>query len=254
MFGWFFIVIKVKINKLLDRVEDLSEMLEYSYQKQMELFQNVKKGIVDVVIFKKCFQLQQQKFEQQVVKFDTQVRQVFVQNREDFVCIVFECKQFAQGELQLLDGQVQEFESQQQQLVVKEQMLWMWIDQFCIKKEVIKVQYFVVEVFVKIFEVVFGVGEEMVDVGMVMQCVVDKIENMCVCVNVMDEFEVFGVFDDQLLLMVGQDDIDCQLHELMLQLVVDDDFVCMKVELGQGFVLLLVLEVGEVEFQQEKLV
>src|SRR5437588_643858 len=42
-------VIKAKISKLLDRAEDPAETLEYSYQKQIELLQNVKKGIADVV-------------------------------------------------------------------------------------------------------------------------------------------------------------------------------------------------------------
>ena len=42
-------VIKAKINKMLDKAEDPSETLEYSYAKQMELLQNVKKGIADVV-------------------------------------------------------------------------------------------------------------------------------------------------------------------------------------------------------------
>ena len=68
-------VIKAKISKLLDRAEDPGETLEYSYQKQMELLQNVKKGIADVVTSKKRLQLQQQKLEQQVVKLDTQARQ-----------------------------------------------------------------------------------------------------------------------------------------------------------------------------------
>src|SRR5919107_594112 len=54
-------VIKAKISKLLDRAEDPSETLEYSYQKQMELLQNVKKGLADVVTAKKRLQLQSQK-------------------------------------------------------------------------------------------------------------------------------------------------------------------------------------------------
>src|SRR5215813_11000917 len=104
MSGRFSTVIKAKINKLLDKAEDPSETLEYSYQKQMELLQNVKKGIADVVTSKKRLQR----------------------------------KQFAQGELQSLDTQVQELESQQQGLVAKEQQLRSKIDQFRTKKEVIK--------------------------------------------------------------------------------------------------------------------
>ena len=68
-------VFKAKVSKLLDRAEDPAETLEYSYQKQIELLQNVKKGLADVVTSKKRLQLQSQKLEQQVVKLDTQARQ-----------------------------------------------------------------------------------------------------------------------------------------------------------------------------------
>ena len=113
-------VIKAKINKMLDKAEDPSETLEYSYAKQMELLQNVKKGIADVVTSKKRLQLQQQKLEQQVVKLDTQARQALAQNREDLARVALERKQFAQTELQTLDQQVAELEQQQQGLVDKE--------------------------------------------------------------------------------------------------------------------------------------
>ena len=46
-------VIKAKFSKLLDRAEDPSETLDYSYEKQLELLQNVKRGVADVVTAKK---------------------------------------------------------------------------------------------------------------------------------------------------------------------------------------------------------
>ena len=68
-------VIKAKVSKMLDKAEDPAETLDYSYQKQLESLQNVKKGIADVVTSKKRLQMQSQKLEQQVVKLDTQARQ-----------------------------------------------------------------------------------------------------------------------------------------------------------------------------------
>jgi phage shock protein A len=38
-------VIKIKMNKIMDRVEDPLETLDYSYEKQLELLQNVKRGV-----------------------------------------------------------------------------------------------------------------------------------------------------------------------------------------------------------------
>src|SRR3989337_851812 len=123
MGGRMSVVIKAKINKLLDRAEDPSETLEYSYQRQTELLQNVKKGIADVVTSKKRLQLQQQKLEQQVVKLDTQARQAPPPGREDLARLALERKQFAQDELRTLDSQVTELEAQQQGLVEREQKM-----------------------------------------------------------------------------------------------------------------------------------
>jgi phage shock protein A len=227
-------VIKAKISKLLDRAEDPGETLEYSYQKQMELLQDVKKGIADVVTAKKRLQLQAQKLEQQVVKLDTQARQAMAQNREDLARTALERKQFAQTELQSLDTQVQELEAQQQQLIDKEQKLRTKLEQFRTKKEVIKAQYSAAEASVRISEAATGVGEEMADVGLAMQRATEKTENMRARANAMDELEAAGAFDDTLSLGSGQDDIDRQLHELTTGSQVDAELAKLKAELGQG--------------------
>jgi phage shock protein A len=227
-------VIKAKINKMLDKAEDPSETLEYSYAKQMELLQNVKKGVADVVTAKKRLQLQQQKLEQQVVKLDTQARQALAAGREDLARTALERKQFAQTELQSLDQQVAELENQQQQLIDKEQKLRGKLEQFRTKKEVIKAQYSAAEAQVKISEAATGVGEEMADVGLAMQRALDKTEGMRARANAMEELEAAGAFDDNLTLTQGQDDIDRQLAELTSSSTVDDDLEKLKLELGQG--------------------
>jgi phage shock protein A len=227
-------VIKAKISKLLDRAEDPSETLEYSYQKQMELLQDVKKGIADVVTAKKRLQMQASKLEQQVVKLDTQARQAMAAGREDLARTALERKQFAQTELQSLDQQVTELEGQQQQLVDKEQKLRSKLEQFRTKKEVIKAQYSAAEAQVRISEAATGVGEEMADVGLAMQRAQDKTEGMRARANAMEELEASGAFDDNLTLTAGQDDIDRQLHELTTGSQVDDELAKIKAELGSG--------------------
>src|SRR5262245_66454162 len=76
-------IVKAKINKLLDRAEDPGETLDYSYEKQLELLQNVKRGVADVVTAKKRLELQTTQLEQSVVKLDGQARQALQANRED---------------------------------------------------------------------------------------------------------------------------------------------------------------------------
>jgi phage shock protein A len=227
-------VIKAKISKLLDRTENPEETLEYGYQKQIELLQNVKKGIADVVTSKKRIQMQSQKLEQQVVKLDTQARQALSQGREDLARVALERKTAVQAELQGLDQQVTELERQQEQLTENEQKLRQKIDAFRSKKEVIKAQYSAAEAQVRISEAASGVGEEMADLGLAIQRAEEKTETMRARASAVEELEAAGTFDDMTQLGSGQDDIDRQLSELTSGQQVDDELARMKAEVGQG--------------------
>ena len=232
--GRFSTVVKAKISKLLDKAEDPSETLEYSYQKQMELLQNVKKGLADVVTSKKRLQLQSQKMEQQVVKLDTQARQALAAGNETLARTALERKAAIQGELQGLDTQIAELEQQQQAMVDNQAKLQSKIEAFRTKKEVVKAQYSAAEARVQISEAATGVGEEMADVGLAMQRALDKTEDMKARANAVEELEAAGTFEDLTALGSGQDDIDRQLHELTSQSQVDDELARMKAELGSG--------------------
>jgi phage shock protein A len=227
-------VVKAKVSKLLDRAEDPGETLDYSYQKQLEQLQNVKKGIADVVTAKKRLQMQEATLQQSVVKLDTQARQALAAGKEDLARTALERKQLAQNELQSLDQQVSELEAQQQALTDSEQKLRTKIEAFRTKKEVIKAQYSAAEAQVRISEAATGVGEQMADVGLAMQRAVDKTEQMKARAGAVQELEAAGTFDDLTALGPGQDDIDRQLQEIGVGSAVDDELSRMKSELGSG--------------------
>jgi phage shock protein A len=234
MSGRFSTVVKAKISKLLDKAEDPAETLDYSYQKQLESLQNVKKGIADVVTAKKRLQMQSTKLEQSVVKLDTQARQALSTGNEELARVALERKNVAQTELQSLDTQVTELEAQQQKLTDSEAKLRTKIEAFRTKKEVIKAQYSAAEAQVRISEAATGVGESMADVGLAMQRAVDKTEDMKARADAVSELEAAGTFDDLTQLGSGEDDIDKQLRELSSGAAVDDELAKMKAELGSG--------------------
>jgi phage shock protein A len=234
MAGRMSTVIKSKISKLLDKAEDPGETLDYSYQKQLESLQGVKKGIADVVTAKKRLAMQASKLEQSVVKLDTQARQALAAGNEPLARTALERKQVAQTELQSLDQQVAELESQQERLTESQKRLSVKIEAFRTKKEVIKAQYSAAEAQVRISEAATGVGEEMADVGLAMQRAVDKTENMKARADAVEELEAAGTFEDLTALGSGQDDIDRELAALGAGGMVDDELSRMKAELGQG--------------------
>ena len=227
-------VIKSKISRLLDRAEDPGETLDYGYQKQVELLQNVKKGIADVVTSKKRLQMQSKKLEESIVKLDTQARQALSAGREDLARTALERKTLAQSELQSLDTQVKELEGQQEQLIANEKKLRTKIEAFRTKKEVIKAQYSASEAQVRISEAANGVGEEMADLGLAMQRAQDKTEDMRARASAVEELEKAGAFEDITALGDGSNDIDRELAQLTSGVQVDDELAKMRAELGQG--------------------
>src|ERR671937_581971 len=116
-------VIRAKFSKLLDRAEDPGETLDYSYERQIQLLQNVKRGIADVATARKRIELQTKTLEQSVVKLDTQARQAVGAGREDLARQALERKAAAQQQLQGLDDQVKQLAAQQDKLVASQQQL-----------------------------------------------------------------------------------------------------------------------------------
>jgi phage shock protein A len=227
-------IVKAKVSKLLDRAEDPGETLDYSYEKQLEALQNVKKGIADIVTSKKRLQMQEATMQQQVVKLDTQARQAVAAGQEDLAKVALERKQTIQAELQNLDTSIAELEGQQEKLTASERKLRAKIEAFRTKKEVIKAQYSAAEAQVRISEAATGVGEQMADVGLAMQRAVDKTENMRARASAVEELEAAGTFDDLTALGSGKDDIDRQLEQISSSSGVDDELAKLKAEIGGG--------------------
>jgi phage shock protein A len=224
-------VVKAKFSKLLDRAEDPSETLDYSYEKQLQLLQNVKRGVADVVTSKKRLQLQSQQLEQSVVKLETQARQAVGAGREDLARAALERKSAVQQQLQGLDQQVQQLEAQQEKLISSEKQLSAKIEAFRGQKEVIKAQYSAAEAQVRIGEAATGIGEQMADTGLAIQRAKDKTEQMTARAGAIDELVAAGSLED---FTSDQTQLDRELAQISSQSEVDSELAKMKAELGAG--------------------
>jgi phage shock protein A len=224
-------IIKAKFSALLNRAENPSETLDYSYERQLESLQNVKRGIADVVTAKKRLQLQTQQLEQNVVKLETQARQALAANREDLARQALERKSGLQQQLQQIDGQVQGLEQQQERLTASEQQLSAKIEQFRTQKEVIKASYSAAEAQVRIGEAATGIGREMEDTGLAIQRAKDKTEQMQARAGALDELVQTGALED---LTSDQTQLDRELAQLSSQSQVDQELAKLKAEVGSG--------------------
>jgi len=224
-------IIKSKINKLLGKFEDPRETLDYSYEKQVELLQNVKRGVAEVTTAKKRLELQKIKLEENIKKLDDQAREAVNAGREDLARIALERKSNSQAEIASLTQQIADIKNQQDKLVATEKRLSAKIESFRSTKETIKAQYSAAEAQVKITESVSGISEEMSDVGMAVQRAKDKTEGMKARASALDELVESGTLDD--VTSGTQDDIDRELSKIKSKGEVDTQLEALKKEMGK---------------------
>jgi phage shock protein A len=224
-------VVKAWISKLLDRAEDPAVTLDYSYEKQREMLQKVKKGIADVVTAKKRLELQTQKLEIELPKLDEQARQALSAGREDLARAALERKAFAQQQLQGLDQQIAGLAQQQDKLSESEKRLAAKVETFRTQKETIKAQYSAAEAQVRIGEAATGIGEEMADTGLAIERARDKTEQMQARAAAVDELVAAGTLEDY---TSSGTELDRELAQVSASQQVDVDLERLKGELAAG--------------------
>ena len=220
-------IVKSKMNRLLDNAEDPRETLDYSYEKQMEMLRNVKRGVVEMVATKRRLQLQATKARDNVVKLDDQARRALQAGREDLARTALERKQLALAELEGLDQQIAGLELEQEKLTNAEQRLQAKVSAFRTKKEIIKAQYSAAQAQVRIGSALSGLSEEMGDISLAVERAETKTENLRARAGAIDELATTGVLDDAAMLG-GGDDIERQLRAVTATSAVEDELAALK--------------------------
>jgi phage shock protein A len=226
------LIFRAKFSKLLNRAENPTETLDYSYEQMQEQLQNVKRGVADVVTAKKRLELQTQKLEQNVVKLETQARQAVGANREDLAREALQRKAAAQQQLQGLDDQIKQLGDQQQKLVAGQQQLETRIEAFRSQKEVMKAQYSAAEAQVRVGEAATGIGRGMADTGAAIQRAKDKTEELQARASAIDELTTTGALED--FTAGDQTQLDRELAQISSTNQVDQDLARLKAEVASG--------------------
>jgi phage shock protein A len=226
-------IFKAKVSKALDKAEDPRETLDYSYEKQLEMLQKVKRGIVEVTTAKKRLELQSAKQKEDIAKLDNQARQALAAGREDLARVVLTRKASAMEQLQSLDAQIANLDNEQAKLVDAESRLSAKVEAFRTRKEVIKATYSAAEAQVRIGEAVSGISEELTDIGMAIDRAENKTAQLQAKASAIDELMASGVLADPTSFGTSSD-IDRELARLSAGSQVDAELARMKAELGQG--------------------
>jgi phage shock protein A len=222
-------ILKAKANKALDRAEDPRETLDYSYQRQLEMLQKVRRGVADVATSRKRVELQANQLQQTGTKLEDQARQALSQNREDLAREALARRETVTSQLKDLQTQHDQLVSQETKLVESSQRLQAKVDAFRTQKETVKATYTAAEAETKIGEAVSGISEEMGDVGLAMQRAQDKVAQMQARAGAVDELMASGALED---LSTPRDDIQAELDRTAGNASVEAELERIKGEVG----------------------
>ena len=226
------LIFRSKANKALDRMEDPRETLDYSYQRQLEMLQKVRRGVADVATSRKRVELQMNQIQQQSNKLEKQARDALGAGREDLAREALTRRSSAQSQLSDLQAQYASLQAEEEKLTVASQRLQSKVDAFRTRKETIKATYTAAEAQTRINEAFSGISEEMGDVGMAIQRAEDKTAQMQARAGAIDELLASGALED--VSGAPRDDIQAELDRMGAGNDVELELQKLRGEIGAG--------------------
>ncbi|MGI8459563.1 MAG: PspA/IM30 family protein [Propionibacteriaceae bacterium] len=232
MFQRISMIFRAKTDKALDKMEDPRQTLDYSYQRQLELLQKVRRGVADVATSRKRVELQANQLNAQIDKLNMQAKKALEVGREDLAREALTRKSGVQQQLADLQTQHAQLQGEEEKLTRASQRLQAKVDSFRTRKETIKATYSAAEAQTRINEAFSGIGEEMGDVGLAIQRAEDKTAQMQARAGAIDELMASGALEDPT--GMTKDDITMELEQLASTSDVENELASMKAALGAG--------------------
>jgi phage shock protein A len=223
-------IFKAKANTALDKAEDPRETLDYSYQKQLELLQKVRRGVADVATSRKRVELQASQLQSQSQKLQDQAQKALSMGREDLAREALTRKSGLQGQIDDLTAQHAQLQGEEEKLTLASQRLQAKVESFRTRKETIKATYTAAEAQTRINEAFSGISEEMSDVGLAVQRAEDKTQQMQARAGAIDELLASGALDDAS--GTSKDNITLELDRMSSTSDVENELAAMKAQLA----------------------
>ncbi len=214
-------VISQKTSSLLDRFEKPQEALDYSYVRQVEMLNKLRRSLAEIITSRKRLEMQKSRLWENIRLLDAQASRALEADREDLARLALERKNANLLQMQNLDKQIAEMMQE------AEKRMSIKVEEFKSRKEIIKAQYSAAEAQVKIKESVTGISEEMTDVGMSMNRAEEKTERLRAKSQALDEMINSGVLTDY---TSNKDEIEKELEKITVQNSVEEELAKLKSE------------------------
>ena len=202
---------RVKANKALDRAEDPREVLDYSYERQLEMLTKVRRGVADVATSRKRLDLQLTQLQLAADRLRAQAAQAVDIGRDDLAREALTRRSAVTAQMADISAQRDALAAEQDKLTAAATRLQARVEAFRTRKETIKATYTAAEAQTRIGEAVSGISEEMGDVGLAVQRAEDKTARMQARAGAIDELLASGALEDATATTTGRDDLQAAL-------------------------------------------
>ncbi len=233
LFSRLLTFLRIKTNAALDRAEDPGQVMDYSYNKQVEQLQQLRRSIADVVTNEKRLELQQKQLEEKANRLGDQARQALLADREDLARMALQRKEDLVTQLNSYEQQLAQIRAQEEKLIDMERKASARVEAFRMQKEMVKAQYNAARAQVKINETVTGISEEMNEMNLAMQRAQDRVLTMQARANALEALVEQGGLNEQGLLGSG-DTLDRELRKISAEQNVEAQLQAMKQQLQLG--------------------
>jgi phage shock protein A len=222
---------KIRANAALDQAEDPAQVMDYSYSKQLEQLQQLKRAIADVVTAEKRLELQQSQLLDKANQRDQQARQALVAGREDLARLALQEKETALVQINSYERQLAQLREQEEKLLAMQRTMTARVEAFRTQKEMVKAQYHAAQAQVRINETLSGMSDEMGEMNLAMQRAQDKVLNMQARAQAS---EVFVEHADTLALPGEGSTLDRELQKIAAEQNIDAQIAALKQQMQLG--------------------
>src|SRR5579859_3166363 len=228
-------IFRIRANAALDKVEEPGQVMDYSYSKQLEQLQQLRRSIADVVTNEKRLEMQQSQLIEKINILDHQAMQALQANREDLARMALQRKETLLVQINSYEQQLAQLKVQEEKLITMERTVSARVEAFRTQKEMVKAQYNAAQAQVKINETITGISDEMTEMNLAMQRAQDKVLSMQARATAMEALIEQGTLGEQGALGPGSGDtLDCELQKIATEQNVESQLQAMKQRLQLG--------------------
>ena len=217
------LIFEMKGNAALDAAEDPTQVLNLSYEKQLEQLQNLRRAIAQVLTEEKHIDLLEQQTQAQTSQLTAQAQQALTMGREDLARQALQRKEALVAQVNGYTTQIAQLQAQETKLEEVQQKLEARVSAFQGQKEMLSAQYSASQASSGANEAVAGLSSDTTEMNLAMERAKDKVLHMQAHADAID-----ALMDNGTLTLPGEDPLTPQLQRITEEHDVDEQLAAMR--------------------------